>query len=258
MEKTMNRKILSIAMFTLIALFIIGCGTSPTPTPLPTQPPQVITVVITATPPPATATPPQPSITPIPTVAITATVVAPTKAAVVTAVSSSARPAPTRTPTKPAASPTASALPIKFAAPVLTRPIWTEDQKDEVKFPGGAIVFDWQSVGGLGGDECYLIQANTEPVNPGPGIGVAADYWLVNCGDQTPKGYSVKFVLESPNRVGPQPTYSSLLLQTSQMWAHWSVSVVKNLGQCDPGYTYHCKYAPISPSNKAYFLFKGN
>lgn len=141
---------------------------------------------------------------------------------------------------------------------MLTRPLWTEDQKDEVKFPGGAMVFDWQSVGGLGGDECYLLQVNTEPVNPGPGIGTAADYWLVNCGDQTPKGYSVKFVLESPNRVGPQPSYSSLLLQTSQMWAHWSISVVKNLGQCDPGYAYHCKYAPISPSSKAYFLFKGN
>lgn len=254
----MNHKILSILLLALIALFVISCGTSPTPTPLPTQPPQVITVVITATPPPATSTPPQPSITPIPTVAITATVAAPTKAAVATAVSSSARPAPTRTPTRPAVSPTPSALPIKFGAPFLNRPVWTDDQKDEVKFPGGAIVFDWQSVGGLGGDECYLLQVNTEPVNPGPGIGVAADYWLVYCGDQTPKGYSVKFVLESPNRVGPQPTYSSLLLQTSQMWAHWSVSVVKNLGQCDPNYAYHCKYAPISPSSKAYFLFKGN
>ncbi len=254
----MPHKPLSVILLVLIALVVVGCGTSPTPVPLPTQPPQVITVVITATPLPATATPPQPSLTPIPTVAITTTVVAPTKAAVTTVVSSSARPVPTRTPTKPAASPTATALPIKFGAPSLTRPIWTENQKDEVKFPGGAIVFDWQSVGGLGGDECYLLQVNTEPVNPGPGIGVASDYWLVHCGDQTPKGYSVKFVLESPNRVGPQPNYNSLLLQTSQMWAHWSITVVKNLGQCDPNYTYHCKYAPLSPAGQGTFLFKGS
>jgi hypothetical protein len=176
-----------------------------------------------------------------------------------TAVSVATKPPLVRTPTKPATPPTATALPLKFGAPSLNRPIWTENQKDEAKFPGGAIVFNWQSVGGLNGDECYLLQANTEPVNPGPGIGLAADSWVVYCGDQTPKDRSVKFALESPNRPGSQPNYDSLLIiNAGQMWTNWSITVVKNLGQCDPSYQYHCKTAPISPAGRGRFMFKGN
>ena len=255
-----SNKWLALSLVAIIALLIVGCGTSPTATPAPTQPPQVVTVVITATPPPPTATPPQPSLTPIPTVALTATVpaaVSPTTVALKpTNTPGAPKPAATKTATKVAVTATATALAMKFGSPVINKPVWTENEKDEVKFYGGAIVFDWQSVGGLNGDECYLVQVRTEAVNPGPAP--QSDYWLVKCGDQTGLAQSVKFTLESPNRVGSAPNYSSLILDTSQMWAHWTLSVVKNLGQCDPAYSFHCKYAPISPASTNYFLFKGN
>lgn len=252
----MTLKITQLFLFSLLVFLLIGCGTATTPTPLPTQPPQVITVIITATPPPPTATSPAPTVTPMSTLPLTATVAVatPTQAAVKPTV---ARPAATRTPTRPAIPPTMTALPMKFGAPSLNRPVWTENQKDEAKFPSGAIILDWKSVGGLGGDECYLIRISTEPVNPGPGIGVASDYWLTLCGDQTAAGASVKFILESPNRPGNAPNYGSILLNTNEMWANWSVTVVKNLGDCDPSYRYHCKTAPISPPGQGRFLFKG-
>jgi hypothetical protein len=259
LEDKMFNKWLLLSLITIIALVIVGCGTSPTATPAPTQPPQVVTVVITATPPPPTATPAQATLTPIPTVALTATVPTATPTAVAlkpTNTPGAPKPAATKTATKIAATATATALPMKFGSPVINKPVWTENEKDEVKFYGGAIVFDWQSVGGLNGDECYLVQVRTEAVNPGPAP--QSDYWIVGCGDQTPLAQSVKFTLESPIRVGSAPNYSSLILDTSQMWAHWTLSVVKNLGQCDPSYKFHCKYAPISPSSTNYFLFKGN
>lgn len=247
-------------LMVILAISLIGCGSAtPAATPAATQPPQVVTVVITATPPPPTATQPLPSLTPIPTVALTATVpsaVSPTTGAVKpTNTPGAPKPAATRTPTKVAATATATALAMKFGAPVINKPVWTDNQKDEVKFYGGAIVFDWQAVGGLGSDECYLVQVRTEPVN---GSGSQSDYWITNCGNQTQTGYSVKFTLESPNRIGTAPNYSSIILSnSSQMWAHWTLSVVKNLGQCDAAYQYHCKYAPLSPSSTNYFLFKG-
>jgi hypothetical protein len=143
---------------------------------------------------------------------------------------------------------------MKFGAPNINKPIWIDGgQRDEVVFDGGAIIFDWQSVGGLAGDECYLIQVRTESVNPGPAS--RSDYWMVNCGDQTPIGISVKFTLESPNR--GSPNYGSIKNGSDQMWAYWSVTVVKNLGQCDAASKFKCKYAPISPSGTNHFLFKG-
>jgi hypothetical protein len=253
----MSLKIKRLILISSLAIFIIGCGTATTPTPLPTQPPQVITVIVTQTPLPPTATSAAPTVTPMPTLPLTATVTAATPTQAVAKATTAPRPAATRTPTKPAIAPTATALPLKFGAPRLNRPVWTENQKDEAKFPGGAIILDWQSVGGLGSDECYLIRVSTEPVNPGPGIGVASDYWMTLCGDQTAAGASVKFTLESPNRPGNAPNYGSILLNTSEMWANWSVTVVKNLGDCDPSYRYHCKTAPLSPPGQGRFLFKG-
>jgi hypothetical protein len=253
----MNSKVMSFILISLLAILVIGCGTTPSPTPLPTQPPLVITVVVTATPPPPTATSAAPTVTPMPTLPLTATVTTATPTQAVAKATTAPRPAATRTPTRPAVPPTTTALPIKFAAPSLNRPVWTENQKDEAKFPGGAIVLDWKSVGGLAGDECYLVRIMTEPVNPGPGIGVKSDYWVVGCGDQTPAGASFKFTLESPNRPGPSPHYGSVLLDTNEMWANWSVTVVKNLGDCEPSYRYHCKTAPISPPGQGRFLLKG-
>jgi hypothetical protein len=255
----MKNKLVLISLAGLLVLVaLVGCG-SATPTPAPTQAAQVITVIITATPPPPTATASAPSITPLPTVNVTTTAQTAATEPKPTAVAGATKPAvvATKKPTAPpAATGTSSPLPMKFGAPVLNRPIWNDNQKDEVKFPGGAIVFDWQSVGGLNGDECYLVQATAEPVNPVPAIGTQSDSWVTNCGDQTAPGYAVKFTLESPIRVGTAPNYSSVLLNTGQMWLHWSITVVKNLGQCDPAYLYHCKTAPISSPGNGYFLFK--
>ena len=253
----MNRKLYALIVLGLLATFVVGCGTATTPTPLPTVPPQVITVIITATPPPPTATSAAPTVTPMPTLPLTSTVSAATPTTQAVAKVATPRPAASRTPTKPAVTHTATALPMKFGAPSLTRPIWTDDQKDEAKFPSGAIILDWKSVGGLGADECYLIQVSTEPVNPGTGIGAASDYWVALCGDQTPTATSIKFTLESPNRIGSAPNYGSILLNTDQMWATWTITVVKNQGQCDPSYQFHCKWAPISPPGRGRFLFKG-
>ena len=252
----MNRTIVFL-LVALLAWSIVGCGTATTPTPLPTQAAQVITVIITATPPPPTATSAAPTVTPMPTLPLTSTVSATTPTTQAAVKPTTVARAATRTPTKPAVAHTATPLPMIFGSPSLTRPIWTENQKDEAKFPSGAIILDWQSIGGLGGDECYLVQVATEPVNPGPGIGVSSDYWVALCGDQTATGTSVKFTLESPNRIGAGPNYGSILLNTNEMWANWSVTVVKNLGQCDASYQYHCKWAPISPPGKGRFLFKG-
>ncbi|MBM3127686.1 MAG: hypothetical protein FJ009_03525 [Chloroflexi bacterium] len=255
----MNHKFTHLIIVGLLATLVIGCGTATTPSPAPTQPPQVITVIITATPPPPTATSVAPTVTPMPTLPLTSTVAAvttPTQA--VAKATTAPRAAATRTATKPGVAPTATALPLKFGAPALNRPVWTETQKDEAKFPGGAIILDWKSVGGLGGEECYLIRITTEPVNPAPGIDSnRSDYWIDKCGDQTGAGASVKFTLEPPRLVGAAPNYGSILLNTNEMWATWTVTVVKNLGDCDPSYRYHCKTAPISPPGQGRFLFKG-
>jgi hypothetical protein len=256
-KNCMNTKAYIAIVVGLLGIFVIGCGTATTPTPLPTVPPQVITVIITATPPPPTATSPAPTVTPMPTLPLTSTVTAATPTQAVAKATTAPRPAATRTPTKPAVVPTATAWPIKFGAPSLTRPIWTESQKDEAKL-SQAIILDWKSVGGLGADECYLTQITTEPVNPGPGIDSnRSDYWVDKCGDQTPAGTSVKFTLEPTRLVGAAPNHGSIQLNTDQMWANWSITVVKNLGDCDPLYKYHCKTAPISPAGRGRFLFKG-
>jgi hypothetical protein len=247
-----NKTALWLGISLLVLILAAGCGTAATPTPAPTQAAQVITLVVVATSPPPTATL-APSITPLPTANVTETV-----SAASTPTHTPAKPAATKKPAAPAATATPSPIPMKFGAPVLNTPLWNDNQKDEVKFPGGAIIFNWQAVGGLNGDECYLVQVMTEAVNPGPGVGTRSDYWVTSCGDQTAPGSPIKFTLESPNRVGPAPNYSSILLNTGQMWANWSVSVVKNLGECDAAYKFHCKTAPISPPGQGHFLFKAS
>ncbi|MBI5303822.1 MAG: hypothetical protein HY868_16925 [Chloroflexi bacterium] len=243
-----------LGVIALLFLGLIGCGTAPTPTPAPTQPPIIQTVIITATPAPVTATPvPPPATAVLPTAVVTPTVAvvaSPTRVAVV----NTPRPAATRTPTKPAVVPTATPFPLKFGAPVLNAPIWTDSQKDQVVARGGAMVLDWKSLGGLGGDECYRIDIRTEPINPGPGVVAKSDYWIVKCGDQTAVNASVKFTIESPLRGGSAPNYGSIEPE-GEMWAYWTLTVVKNLGSCDANYQFHCKTAPISAPGQGYFKF---
>lgn len=256
----MNTKIMSLMVLALVALFVIGCGSSPTPTPAPTQPPLVITVVITPTPLPPTATRAQPTLTPIPTFPLTSTVptVLPGTTQAVSSAPAATKPPVVRTPTKPGATVTSTALPLRFAAPGLIEPLWEPPwntvQKDEVKFPGSAMIFKWRAAGGLGSDECYLLNISSEPVNAN--LPPRADYFLVNCGDQTRLDYSVQppFTLFQPGKGGP--SYASLMMDASELWVSWTITVVKNLGQCVD--QYHCKSAPLSPASyRGRFLFKG-
>ncbi len=250
----MKKQMGLLVSLVLIAVFVVGCGSAPTPTPAPTQPPLVITVVITPTPLPPTATPAQPTLTPIPTVPVTSTVpttVPATKPPVV-----ATKPPVVRTPTKPAVAPTATALPLKFAAPGLIEPLWqppwNEVQKDEVKFPGSAMVFKWRAAGGLGGDECYLLSVTSETINAN--LPPRSDSFLAHCGDQTRNDYPVTFILFQPGK--GSPNYSSMMMDASEMWVSWTITVVKNLGQCAD--QYHCKFAPLSPASyRGRFLFKG-
>jgi hypothetical protein len=259
----MNKLLFNIFILALFAASIVGCGTATTPTPTQTRPPQVVTVIVTATPPPATATMPLPTNTLTTTAAITPTV--PITIATQVAVKPTAKPAATRTPTKKAVAATATALPIKFPAPVMMYPRWqpsdNTDQKDEVKFPSGAIVFKWKGQTGMSGDECYLVTLNFTPVNQNGST--AQDSFLYGCNgstqiDSVDGAESPNFVLYQPTHEGPN--YGSLLMAAqgsggSEFWVDWSVTVVKNLGDCAD--KYHCKTVPVSPQGKSRFLMRG-
>lgn len=258
----MKKQIGLVIALALVALLLVGCSSAtPTPLPLPTQPPQVVTVVITATPPPATATPAQPTMTPVPTVALTTTVPAPS-AATKAASSSSASTKPvvvaSRTPTKVVVPPTATTLPLKYVAPFLLYPLWqpsfNTSQQDEVKYPGAAMVLQWKSVGTLYGDECYRVDMTSEPINAPPPP--RSDYFVKCSNNDVATDATVTFTLNKPNQ--PGPNYSSLIIENaSDMWVSWTVTVVKNLGQCVD--SFHCKTAPLSqPSSKGRFLLKGS
>ncbi len=242
----MTRKIMTLSAFALIALIIVGCGSSTTPTPAPTQVPQVVTVVITTTPAP-TATLPPPTLAP--TVVITPTTVAVTGTVAKPIAAGTPKPAATKKPTVVAVVPTATALPLKFGAPSLIEPI---SEKDERRFPGQALVFKWNQVGSLQANECYLLSVVVEPINPGPSS--RSDAFMMNCGDQPVQSGLTSFTLNQPNQ--PGPNYSALLPDGSDFWVNWTITVVKNTNVCVD--KFHCKTLPISPaSNKVRFLLRG-
>jgi hypothetical protein len=254
----MKNQLVFLSIAILVLVFAVACGASPTAVPQPTQPPQVVTVVITATPPPATATPAQPTLTPVPTVAITATVAGPTSAPTKAAVATKPPVVASRTPTKPAVAPTATALPIKYAAPNLLYPLWqpsfNTSQQDEVRYPGSAMVLKWKSVGALYDPECYRIDLLSEPINAP--VSPQSDYFVKCTGNDVGLDADVTYTLNRPNQ--PGPNYSSLILNNaSDMWVTWTVTVVRNLGSCTEAF--HCKTAPLSPpSTKGKFLLKGS
>lgn len=250
----MNKSIRFVFIIGIVAFTLIGCGTAPTPTPAATQPPIQITVVVTAVPPPVTATPPpQPSPSATLVVATTAPVtptvaVPPTRVAVI----NTPRPAATRTPTKPAVAPTNTALPIKYAAPKLIGPKWNDDtgKGDERHFPADALIFQWESITGLGSDECYLVTVSFEPG--------ARDGFLTGCGNSFTKEVprnAAEFKLNRPFEAGPN--YGGLNSgNVGEFWAYWWVTVVKNNGTGANGKPLT---VPLSPdSAKFKFLMKGN
>jgi hypothetical protein len=254
-------KILAFVFIASIVLLAVGCGPTPTRTPAVTQAPQIITVIVTAEPPPATETPAQIAPTPQLSAAITLSAPVTITTATTPAIKApvvAAKPTATKKPVVAAATATATAMPLKFAAPSLLRPNWTDSQKDERKNTD-SVEFVWRPTDGMAPGECYLLTVTSESTNPVPVLGTKSDYFLVRCADQPRtddeiKFGEVRFTLYSP-KIGC-PNYTSVMLDTNEMWINWSITVVKNLGQCDAGNSYHCKTQALSPPGKARFLFK--
>ncbi|MBI4785863.1 MAG: hypothetical protein HY782_02315 [Chloroflexi bacterium] len=243
----------------VIVIAVVGCGTSPTPAPTKaaaTEAPKVITVVITQTPLPRTATPAQPSITPIPTLVLTATV--PVATPIVKATTASTpRPAASRTPTRPAATAMPTAIPLKYAAPRLIGPVFDVDsgRRDERHYPADVLKFEWQSVGTLGEGECYLVH-----VEMIPGQGDSFLQCDPRLATQVGAGAMASFTLNKPTQVGPN--YSALIpTQVGDTTVHWYVQVVKDLGK-GPGASapdgVRHTVAPLSPKSSTFqFPLKG-
>ncbi len=247
----MTPKTLFLILCALLILFVAGCGSPATPTkPVATTAPVVITVVVTATPPPATPTRAEPTVVASPT--LTLTQVAGTPVAVkATTVPGTPKPAPTKKPTV-GSTPTETALPFKYGAARLIEPLFNDLKKDERHFPSDALALKWAAVGAMGGDECYAVSVKFDP---GQG-----DVFLTGCGNQTQAGYAFQFTLNQPRREGPN--YSALLPNPwSDTWVTWSVTPVKDLGTGtgpqDKAGDRH-KTAPLGPtSDIGKFLLKG-
>ncbi len=252
-----NRFVLLLGMGLLIALSVAGCGSSATPTPAPTVAPQVITVVVTATPPLATETSAAPTITPLPTVNATETQAAETLAKPTTA-PATAKPAVTKKPAPPVATATATTPPLTLPAPALIGPNFNPDQgqKDERHFPADDLIFEWRSIGPLSANVCYMIRVDFSP-GAGDSFLQCDPTWTQKAQAQT-----VQFILYRPNRTGP--TYGGLLPNPpGDLTVKWSVTVVADQGQgtgpVDPRNGTRHKVEPLSPKSDTFqFPFKGS
>ena len=254
----MKSKIKMLIVIGLLAAFVAGCGAATTPTPKPTQSPQISSVVVTATLQPPTATAAAPTVTPMPTVPLTSTVTSATPTQAVAKVATP-RPAATRTPTKRAATPTATKVAMKFGTPILLEPIWTDDRHDERKQPSGALTFKWKGQTGMAGDECYLVTVTFSGWDPSVGPAQTQDSFLWGCNGETSihpldGSEDPPLTLYQPNQGAP--TYASLAIPGDNIRVSWTVTLVKNLGQCAD--RFHCKTVPLSPPGSAYFLLRGS
>ncbi|MCL5951511.1 MAG: hypothetical protein M1132_07295 [Chloroflexi bacterium] len=249
----MLSKSLYVLTVLVLAVAMVGCGgstatpTKSAPLPAPTQ----VIVVVTATLPPATATT-SATATLMPTTAVTPTL----ETTPVKPTNTPGKPRPTATKKAPTATPTQTVPAAnKYPAPKLISPMYVQGgPKDERHFPGDALIFQWASVGGLQGDECYQLSVNFVP---GGG-----DSFLVDCADQTPPPKPVSFTLNKPS--GPGPNYSSYLpYPISDVTVNWTVTVVKDAGKASTGAqasdgTRH-KTIPLSPTSaRAQFPLKGS
>ncbi len=244
-------------VFALVVSFaLVGCGSAPaTPTKTaPTAAPVVVTVVITVTPAPATATS-APTQTLAPTVSVATATPTPTVKA--TAAVAKAAATATKKPTTAPVAPTNTAVALKYPAPTLLHPIYDLGLgvRDERHYPGDALIFQWQSVGPLSGNECYLIRVD---MNPGQGD----SFLQCDAGQATQLGVGAlaQFVLYQPNRGGPN--YSSLLPTTvGDTTVNWYVQLVRDNGKGNgPSDASGVRHAvtPLSPkSNTVMFFLKG-
>ena len=251
-----------LALF-LVLLMVVGCGTAATPTPSITQTPFQITVIITATQPPPTATSAAPSITPLPTIA--ANVTPPTVAPTVKPTNTPGAPKPTATkaPAVAAKTATPTSPPLTLPAPVLNGPNFNPDvgQKDERRTPSDALIFEWQSIGPLAQNVCYMIRVDFIPMNNQPGGG---DAFLQCDSTQTQKApaQTVSFTLYQPTHSGMN--YSGLLPNPpTDLWVEWSVTVVTvqgaGTGPYDPVSNARHIVVPQSPKSNVFrFPLKSN
>ena len=256
-------KTVSLIVAVLIAVSVIGCGAAATPTPSATQTPFQITVIVTATPPPPTATSAAPTITPLPTLGANVTVPAPTTAVKPTNTPGAAKPTATKKPAVAAATVTPTSPPLTLPAPVLNGPNFNPDigQKDERRTPSDALIFEWQSIGPLAPNVCYMIRVDFIPMNNQPGGG---DAFLQCDSTQTQKApaQTVNFTLYQPTHTGMN--YSGLLPNPpTDLWVEWTVTVVTvqgaGTGPYDPISGIRHLFVPQSPkSNTFKFPLKSN
>ncbi len=248
MRKTLPAILVGIALLGLV----VGCGSSATPTPAPTLAPVQITVIVTATPPPATDTPSAPTITPLPTIGVTTTV----PAAPTSKPTTAPKPAATKKPAVPVATATATAAPLTRNAPVLIGPDYDPGigRKDERHTPADALIFQWQSIGPLGPNECYMIRVDFVP-GAGDSFLQCDPQWTQKAAAQT-----TQFILYQPGRGGPN--YSGLLPNPpTDLTVKWYVTVVRDLGAgvgpVDPVTGTRHKVVPESPASSVFqFLLK--
>lgn len=231
------RSLLFLVTIGLIGILgIVGCASTPTPAPTiavptaaPTAPPPTAAPTNTALPPTPTAaptnTPPLPTNTPIPS--------SPTATATNTFVPV------TREPT---VTPTETAVPLKFAAPVLVAP----GTGDSITAGRDDIIFSWAPVGALVGNECYLLTlriTNTVTGEYGEQSFVAEP----TCNDSGTTD-PLTFVVA---RRAPAPDYAGLIAiagDGASYRATWTVTAIQNNG-ADPNKPDPAQYIPISPTS---------
>lgn len=262
----------------VVVLTAISCGTAPRPTSVPTLAPQIITVVVTATPPAGTDTP-------APTVATTTTLTTTTAITATTTTIAQARATNTTAPVRagstatrrpntatPTKAGTAAPTPIpslaKYSVPVnLIRPIYTGndpgDQRDVRQYGADALVFEWQSNQALGTGECYLIHVDMKSQADGSTRGDA----FLQCDStqtQKPNAQVAQFILNKPNFT-PGPTYAGLAPSGGgDVNVMWNVAIARDDGPASSGGYYHAQDGSrhnitlLSPTSKTvYFILKG-
>ncbi len=249
-----RKRLYLLTLALVIPLVIAGCsGNAPTPTrPAPTQV-SVVTVVITPTPQPPTPTSLPTPTEVLPTAPLTVTVPTDTPAATSTRPRVTPRATATRKASPPAATPSAVAL--RYPAPVIIGPVYNANRKDERHYPADALIFTWQSVTPLQGNECYQINVVFSP--GGTDTYIQCDPAKAT---QVGQGLPAQFTLNSPRQGGLN--YGSLLpTTTGDTTVNWNVLVVKDdgagTGPIDSNGTRH-KTTPLSPkSDTAQFPLKG-
>ncbi len=219
----------------LIALFAVGCASTPTPAPTAVPPTDIPTPI-----PQPTQAPTNTALPPTPTTAPSATPLPATSTPIPTT------PAPTATNTfvpvtrQPTSVPTATQVALKFGAPELLEP----KDGDTRRLRRDAFVFRWNPVGDLEQNECYQLRLRITNLAD-PAQHYAEQTYLVesSCNSKIGGGV-VEFVVSGR---APAPNYDGLVdeanglaggIDSQEYLVQWDVvTVVRQDGTV----------APISP-----------